>query len=322
MNTQEEDILIIKFLAGEASEDERIELDTWRNSDPLHEQNFLQSQALWKQSQQTEQHIDTDAAWLTVKRKLKTSRAEKTFSMYLKIAAAILLVCSAGWYAIAILYNPMIQVQTAMNEQKEVILPDGSVVSLNEGSTLRYPKKFNRDTRTVSLTGEAFFDITKNPKQPFVITSAQAITEVLGTSFNLNVPKGSHTAILNVITGRVRFAPINNTGGVIVTAGEKAEIDEAGNATKKGAVIENEFAWKSNKLVFTDDTLKEVFTILETYFNIKIVVENPTILNCHFTGTFIKPNREQVLDIISKSLQLNYTRKGKTVTITGKGCSS
>lgn len=319
MNTQDEDILIIKVLAGEASESDRTQLDAWRKSHTAHEDKFLQSQKIWDQSNRTDLDIDTDAAWLTVKGKLAPAQKTNPFGLYLKIAAAVLLISTVSWYGF--LYNPMLTVQTAANEQKEVLLPDGSVVWLNANSQLSYTKKFKGDTRDLSLTGEAFFEVVKNPEQPFVITSDQAITEVLGTSFNLKVPKGSIRATLNVVTGKVRFTSMDNTSEVVVVAGEKAEIDEVGNATRTGPANENELSWKSGKLTFNDAKLKEVFEVLEDYFKIKIAVENPDILNCHFTGTFDKPKTDQVFDIISKALQFSYTRKGKAVTISGKGCS-
>jgi transmembrane sensor len=319
MNTQDEDILIIKILAGEASELDQNKLDAWRKSHPSHEAKFLQSQSIWDQSNRTEPDIDTDAAWLNVKGKLAAPQKTNPFGLYLKIAAAIMLISTIGWYGF--LYNPTITIQTAANEQKEVLLPDGSVVWLNEKSKLSYSKKFNGTKRDVSLTGEAFFEVVKNPNLPFVITSSQSVTEVLGTSFNLKVPAGSIRATLNVVTGKVRFTSLDNPSEVIVVGGEKAEIDEVGNATKTGLANENELAWKSGKLSFNDAKLKEVFEVLEDYFKIKIAVENQDILNCHFTGTFDKPKSEQVFDIISKALQLSYTRKGKTVTIQGKGCT-
>jgi ferric-dicitrate binding protein FerR (iron transport regulator) len=321
MNTQDEDNLIIKFLAGEATEAERIQLDTWRSSDPLHEDKFLQSQTLWKRSTRTELDLDTDAAWANVKAKLRTPAQTRTFGQYLRIAAAILVLCTAGWFAVESLYNPMIHVQTAANEQKEVILPDGSQVWLNESSDLSYPKQFKGKHRDVELSGEAFFEVVKNPEQPFVITSSQVITEVLGTSFNLYAPAESKEATLDVVTGKVRFTSTDNTTEVVVVAGEKAELTTVGDATKAGAANENAFAWKSGKLVFNDNTLKEVFDVLQHQFKINITTENPEILNCHFTGTFSKQDKDEVLDIICRSLQLKYTRKGKNVTVQGKGCT-
>ncbi len=322
MKTQEEDILITKVLSGEATESEIAALSAWRNSHPAHEEQFRQSQLIWTRSQQNDIVIDTEQAWLKVQQNISQSRSkEKTMSWYVKIAAAILVISAASWYGFLNVYNPTISIQTAANEQKEIVLPDGSHVWLNELSRIEYTKKFRGKERNIALMGEAFFDVVKNPDQPFVITSDQAITEVLGTSFNLKVPKGTITASLNVVTGKVRFTSTDNTSEVIVVAGEKATINEVGDASKSAFSDINDLAWKSDKLVFNDEELKNVFARLETHFKVKITVENPAILNCHFTGSFDKPKLDNVLDIISKALQLNCTRKGKTVTIKGKGCT-
>jgi transmembrane sensor len=322
MKTQDEDILIIRFLAGEASEADIARLNTWRESDASHEAHFLQSQSIWNKTNRPEEEIDLDAAWLNVQARLARPVSRNNYLGMLKIAAAVLLVCSIGWIAFNSLYNPMLTIQTAANEQKEIKLPDGSIVWLNELSSLRYSKTFKGNQRNVALTGEAFFEVMKNPEKPFIISSEQAITQVLGTSFNLRVLKGTKEAFLNVVTGKVRFTSVANASEVIVVAGEKAAINSIGNTTKTGPVIENELAWKSGKLVFEDASLKEVFSTLENYFKIKIAVDNPAILTCHFTGTFMKPEVDDIFNTISKALQLNYSRQRKNITIKGKGCAS
>ncbi len=322
MNTQEEDILITKVLANEATESEIAALLAWRNSHPAHEEQFRQSQRIWTQARQNNIDIDTEKAWLKVSKNIAvTDNSKNKVAWYVKIAATILVISVASWYGYIHVYNPIISIQTASNECKEITLPDGSHVWLNELSHIEYNKKMNGKDRQIVLSGEAFFDVVKNPNQPFVITADQAITEVLGTSFNLNVRKGQRTATLNVVTGKVRFTSTDNTSEVIVTAGEKAIIDEVGDATKSEFSDVNDFAWKTDKLVFNDEQLKEVFNTLQINFKVKIIVENPAILTCHFTGSFNQPRLDNVLDMISKALQLNYVRKGKTVTITGKGCT-
>jgi transmembrane sensor len=322
MNTQDEDMLIIKFLAGEASEADVTKLTAWRNSHPSHEEQFLQSQSIWNRSNRTEDEIDIDAAWNQVESKLQNQGAHSNRFVFFRIAAVFLLVCTTGWFAFKALYNPTITIYTATNEHKEVSLPDGSTVWLNENSTFSFPKSFKGKNRQVALSGEAFFEVTKNPEQPFTIQSEQAITEVLGTSFNLKVLKGTKEALLNVITGKVRFTSTDNTSEVTIVAGEKAEISETGNANKVGLVVENELAWKSGKLVFNDSSLEEVFNTLERYFKIKITVENPDILTCHFTGTYTNPKADEIFESLSKALKLNYSRNGKKVNIKGKGCVS
>jgi transmembrane sensor len=322
MNTIEEDILITKALSGDALPDELILLDTWRKSSAANEVKFNEMEKIWLHAAQSELEINTDAAWQKVK--LKTEQRKLTVPLYqqtwLRVAAVLAVITTVGWFGFRFAYNPMVTIETAAMEQKEIQLPDGSKVWLNENSKLSYHKKLNGEKRNVQLEGEAFFEVVKNPAQPFVMEAAQATTEVLGTSFNLKVLTGTLEAELSVATGKVRFTSANQKEAIAV-AGQKVAIDKNGEIEMLSAPVSvNDMAWKTRKLVFNNTPLKDVFTTLENYFKIEIKVENPNILNCHFTAEFNNPKLEQVLDVLDKTLQLSHTKEGKKVRINGKGC--
>lgn len=323
MNTIEEDILITKALSGEALPDELTLLDTWRKASKANQVKYDEMEKIWLYSAQSEMEIDTEAAWQKVR--LKTEQQRTTLPLYqqnwLRIAAILAVVTTIGWFGFRFAYNPLVTIETTAMEQKEIQLPDGSKVWLNEKSKLSFHKKLNAEKRNVQLEGEAFFEVVKNPAQPFVIESQQATTEVLGTSFNLKVLKGTLEAELSVATGKVRFTSATSKKEAIAIAGQKITILKNGELeTLTAPVSVNDMAWKTRKLVFNNSNLKDVFTTLENYFKVSIKVENPNILNCHFTAEFNNPKLEQVLDVLARTLQLNHTKTGKKITIDGKGC--
>jgi transmembrane sensor len=324
MNTTDEDILITKMLAGEASAEDANALTAWRNANSINNDKFIAMQKIWHTALQDEVFVDTDAAWQKVQSNIKTQNTSKqiNYSMYLRIAASLLLFSIIGWLGYSVWYNPLITVQTASAEIKQVSLPDGSVIWLNEQSKISYRKKLNGNQRQVQLDGEAFFEVVKNPERPFIIEAPQTVTRVLGTSFNLSARLGQ-IAELNVLTGKVSFSSTQTHDETIVNAGEKAIINSKGATQKSSFVSENVIAWKNRKLFFKDAMLKEVIEQLEKYFHVTIEIENRELLNCRFTGEFINPKLPEVLDVLSKSLQLSISNKQNgRILIKGKGCEA
>jgi transmembrane sensor len=320
MNDQEITQLITKVLAGEATPSETQQLDDWRKQHPDNESGFQQTKLIWDNASLLEEEADTDAAWEKFSARLHNKPKTLTLTYYLRIAAAVILIGGAMLFLANLFGNSIQSVQTASNEIKEVKLPDGSIAWLNHDSKLEYEKDFDGEIRAITLNGEAFFEVVKNPSKPFVITSQHSVTTVLGTSFNLTAFDSVPEVTLTVATGRVSFVSTKTKAEVIVTANQSATISEAGEAKKPDETDANEMAWKTKKLSFNDAPLADVFKSLEHYFNLKITVGNENINNCHFTGEFDKPGFKQIMDVISKTLQLSYEQKARKVTVTGKGC--
>lgn len=318
MNELETIKLITRVLANEASEEEQLQLDQWRSQDASNELKYVEMQKIWDNALPNE--VDTTRAW----EKFSKALSQKSGTIYRltawRIAAAVILTGGIGIYLMGLLSGPVYKtVQTAYNQQKEVKLPDGSIVLLNRESSISYEENFKGETRNVMLEGEAFFEVVKNPEKPFIITSGETETKVLGTSFNLNVRKGE-AAQLTVVTGKVSFTSSNTKEQIIVTADESAVIDTSGHAKKQLMQDHNALAWKTNVLSFNDATLEEVFKTLEQYFNVRISAENKQIYKCRISNKFVDPTFSQVMDVITKALQLNYEQKGKQVIVKGKGC--
>lgn len=321
MKPTEFDLLMAKFFAAEASPEEQKRLLHWRESSTENEALFAQSKLLWEQSHDADWEPNTQAAWERVKKRTKPTATVLSLrgKQWLQLAAAMLIV--SGLLAILIkLYNPTVTVSTAANEVKTITLPDGSRVTLNSSSTLAYGKNLSGKKRKVTLSGEAYFEVTKNPEQPFVVESEQALVEVLGTAFNLQAKPKLKTAILNVTEGKVQLKSTGSGAQGIVIAGQKAAIDSTGKLTPIVSIATNDMAWKNGELVFNNTSMKEVCAALENYFDITILVDDPTINNCHLTATFKKPKLNKVLSIICQSLQLKYQEQDQTILISGKGC--
>ncbi|MEL6969769.1 MAG: FecR family protein [Bacteroidota bacterium] len=188
-------------------------------------------------------------------------------------------------------------VATAENETRELILPDGSVITLNEQTRLSYNSDLNTaDERIIELEGEAFFDVKRRTEQPFKIRTQRALVEVLGTSFNVRAPAGTERAEVEVSTGKVAVRGL--------AADEEVVLLEANDAV----VIEDEYqlflednsplnssAWRTGKLQFRSSKLADALNVIERNYQVDLRWDPNTIRNCTITGDW---SSESFADVI------------------------
>lgn len=192
-------------------------------------------------------------------------------------------------------YNTM---RTPKGRQFTVILPDGTRVWLNAASSLTYPTAFSGNQRRVKLSGEAFFEVAGNARQPFIVDIAHgSAVEVLGTSFNINAYADETTVKTTLFSGSVR------TGGVVLHPGQQADQQPgAAAAVHSDADLDKVAAWKNGHFDFTDAGLHEVMRQLERWYNIEVVYE-PGVPETYFYG---KVSRDLPLSGILKVLQATH----------------
>ena len=309
---------LAKKFSGEISTEELVQLNNWLAADVEHQRIAAAYQQVWNDAIEVElgQEIepDLDAAFSGVMSKIKASEATNTWLSFswgstYKAAAAVAVLASAVWGYNTYSGNQveMTVVSADQGDKKEVTLPDGSVVSLRQGSQISYPKTFASNLRCVELKGEAYFEVTHNPTAHFCITTEEKEKiEVLGTSFNVKQTTEG-TSVL-VKTGKVKFDLENKTDGPIVPSGQLAFHPKASQkffVTK--ALSYNELAWKSGHLEFINVPFKQVISDLESYFNVSIQVENHELLNCTYTSTKVPSDLKQALSTISNTFNIKIS---------------
>ncbi len=214
-------------MLGEASEQEQQEVLAWIADDETHARYFDDFKLIWDRSKQVEAEstANADAASERFKQRLAAQprRRATLFLMpsapMLRIAAVFLLLVGGGWLFHRYASQPkleMIAVNTTTQPLTDT-LPDGSVITLNKLSSLTYPNRFDGNTRTVQLNGEAFFNVTPNKDKPFIVDVNGVIIRVVGTSFNVKSTAGKTEVIVE--TGRVEVSKQQFT--VMLTPHEK-----------------------------------------------------------------------------------------------------
>ncbi len=203
--------------------------------------------------------------------------------------------------------------------KKEISLPDGSTVVLNRQSKIRYADNFEKE-RIVYLSGEAFFDVKPHAGQSFVVQANLSKTKVVGTSFIIKSYKAEVYDEINVVSGKVSFDQIKGKGNeILILAGNKGTLKE--DRIEQSVIKDANYnSWLTEKIVFKNTKLAEVFRVLEEHYNVSMTAQNPKILNCEFTGEFEKSNINEILEVLSISFNLSFNQESKNYVLSGKGC--
>ncbi len=216
------------------------------------------------------------------------------------------------------------------NQKKQIIryeLPDKSILWITPGSKVQHPATFeNKPTRHVLFTGEAFFEVTKNPKKPFEIHSGNLKTVVLGTSFNIRAhPKDQHYQV-SVVTGQVAVSAANHTDNskaLLLKPQQQATFVPATSALTRDNLRAKKYEndpWQPVSLTFDDTRLDEIVKRLQQTFKVNIALANPVMKNCILKVDFNQQNLPEILEIINTLLGSTYEINDDNIILSGEGC--
>lgn len=215
----------------------------------------------------------------------------------------------------------MIEVTAPYGTVTRITLPDHSHVTLNSGSTLVYPALF-RDERQVSLSGEGYFDVTRNSAAPFTVRAAHISVEVLGTRFGVKAYDDDDVTVLTLEEGSVKAIPANEDTdvGILLKPEQQLILNNRTGEIRRQVVNTHEYtSWKDGTLTFRDMTWDEIAVILERRFNVDIHITSDRIKNERFVALFKHgENLEQILDKLSHKRPWKYVIHNDTIEIIKK----
>jgi len=201
-------------------------------------------------------------------------------------------------------------IKTPVGMQTDFLLPDGSHVWLNSGSVFKFPVSFAKDKRQVELSGEAFFDVSKDASHPFLVKAGKMNVEVKGTRFNIiNYPDEMLTELI-LESGSVRLFSGDYEDHKTITLikpGELASLDNNQNQLSVSNVdVEKYTAWKDGKLIFRDDQMDEVVKKLNRWFNVEIALQSSELKEYVYTATYRDETLPQILELLKISAPIKY----------------
>lgn len=277
----------------------------------------------WNEMKMMEPHsgIDVDKAWAKLNRKIeqentvKTGRILTMRPLLLRVAAMIIIVFGLGWGFYKVVIPEKVTVASAANEKNIVVtLPDGSKVYLNRDSHLTYPESFGKNSRKVTLKGEAFFNISHDASRPFTIDAGEARVRVLGTSFNVITDNGNNEVEVYVSTGKVLLTNSSGTQSLTLEPGYVGRVS-ADNGLSTVNTNANYLSWNTGILKYDGERLEAVFHDLKRVYNIDITTSDPVINDFRVTTQFDNQPQDTIIKVICTTFNLQSDKEGEVYTL-------
>ncbi|WP_448700237.1 FecR family protein [Mucilaginibacter sp. AW1-3] len=313
--------LLHKYLDGECTPEEAFMLYQWydafeKHNDPLEDMSPVEQEALKMLMLRNFKNklLSEDV----VEEPVKRSVSVKLMYAMAGIAATVLLV----WAGLNLMQKPADTINgvfTTATEQMEVsnltnsiykqVLSDGSIVWLSPKSKLRYPKKFMGAYRQVKMTGEAFFEVTKDHAHPFIIYSGGIITRVWGTSFRIKSVQNVNTEV-SVVTGKVSVKiPEHDESEVMLLPTQKVTYQQLSKSLNRDIETTHSAMriWQKATISFDNVPLSNVLNTLDKQYGMHIHTDDKELGSYLFKADFTGQSLPAILDMLENSLNVSYT---------------
>lgn len=198
----------------------------------------------------------------------------------------------------------------------KTVLPDGSAVYLNSVSQLKFPASFSGSERRVELVGEAYFEVVKDAKRPFIVTTKSQSIKVLGTSFNVSAYADDRCESVVLASGSVSLSAANNAP-LTMKPGEMATLQSnSGQYLVENVNTRNYSAWKDGVFIFNRMPLDEIMARLARWYDVDIVFADPRAGKLHFTGAVEKEwTLSYALEMIRSTTDISFASDGQAIVI-------
>jgi len=326
--------LLPGYLSGDLSDEDNAIIDKWRIESPENEILLQESIKAWEAMPlllEMEQ-FNSFAALKKINTKISDQETSRWWSIIQRAAAILLLplLVYSGYLTFRNTsfenqHEEQVMVQTVTSRQGMVTqfdLADGTKVWLNSNSSLQFPTYFTKEIREVKLSGEAFFEVTKNEKHPFRVKAKDLNIEVLGTSFNVVSYEDEQQLEVVLVEGKVKLSTEKDKVIKVfgtMNPGQRTVYDEENQIVDVEEVaVDKYIAWLNGNLIFQDDIMEDVVKRLSRWFNVEIIINDPEIKTYSYKAKFMNENLTQVLNLLKISAPIDYKITGNKLLPNGE----
>nr|WP_068886490.1 FecR family protein [Pedobacter panaciterrae] len=343
-------LLLERYLQNRCSDEEKEIIEKWYGMLDKHEieevaptQVNALEQKLWDRIHESALVVDDEIPVRKLKSRTKFSR--NLITAVAAVIAGFVIISAYMFFNVgskkpefmaAAIPSNINSITNTTTEPILVNLEDGSVVTLQPKSLLKYPKHFSKNVREVTLEGEGFFEISKNPSRPFLVYNSNVITRVVGTSFIVKTNAAESETEVIVKTGKVIVSPnsgslsfkiddlLKSGKGVVLTPNQKTVYNASENTfattlvDKPLPIIKDIKQPIKENYSFNDVRVADVLNQLQKSYGIEFVVEDKELFNYTFTGDLSEQNLYSQLDFLCESIQATYQVKETKIFIKEK----
>jgi ferric-dicitrate binding protein FerR (iron transport regulator) len=328
------DLIIARFIAGEATEQEITLLNQWLSESEVNRKYFGDIQFVNQKAvaSHTINKVDVDKAWSRVHQQMKKVEPEPTAKIvpfqvpvWLRVAAVLVIVSGISfglyrYYSSTLLYPTEMVAAASKDSVITKSLVDSSTVSLNKNSKITYAKNYGKKDRRLKLEGEAFFDVKHIDDKPFIVEAEGTLIEDIGTSFNIKAVDTDTIVEVIVKSGEVVFFTKDNKG-ISLTAGEMGIYNKNTRTFTKISVPDVNATSYVNKVFFFQNVrLADVVQQLNMVYNANIRFGNEQLKDCTISVKFENEDIDLILSIICETLDLTVVKDAEGYIINGEAC--
>ena len=311
--------LLLKFLRDEATPEEIELLDERMNDHPDGDFDSI-SRSIWEDGTIMSHNLPDEGQKEKMKNNLLNRiNAEEDFMRSVRVnrkreflhafslAASILVVAMSVVFLI--LGDRQIheyEVVAERGQKSSVTLPDGSHVWLNSASRITYTSDFNKKNRNITLEGEAYFDVAKNKKIPFVVNASEMSITAVGTEFNVRNYSDEDEVCATLVEGKV-IASVPGSD-ISLTYGQEAVLNRDSGEMSFAVVsdLNHMVPWRSNEMLLDGESLDNLSRILSRMYNVDVYFENDSIKTYTYTGLIRNNSLQNVLELVSNTSPVAY----------------
>lgn len=301
------------YLNGQLSESEEDQLLAWIKESEANKKLFFEIKDSWEASTKTQDNTQTELLRFYQNQAQKKSGFHLTWWKQIATVAAILVVgLLVGTFVIQqnSLNSHLSSYTVPLGSKSNIVLSDGTRISLNSGSQLTIGKDFSPSNRKIALDGEAYFEVQSDQDHPFIVKTKNFDVQVTGTRFNISSYADEPFSSASLVEGKVTVKTSINEE-FDLTPGRKIFVNQqSGSAHFDDFDEQAEIAWKDNQFIFKDITFPELIRKLERWYDVKVYYTDERLNALKYNGKF--KNQEtiwQVLDALQLTSPITYEKK-------------
>ena len=311
------DDILYGYFSGDTSDEK--EIASWLVADSRNRKKYRLARLLY------EQHLLNSPADVVEFRNRKSERRtilRRRLRLAAINAAAVAAIGIIALYAIPEqisrkLAEAVTSVEARPGQQLDLTLSDGTSLKLNSGARISYPNMFSRKSREVSLSGEAYFEVARDEKRPFVVRTFSSDVEVLGTKFNVDADEDNGRLSVTLAEGSVRVALRDNPNNAIVLKPDEKACIADGRIVVVKTEAGDEIRWKDGIVDIGGLAFDELMYKLEMAFGVDIVIDRADLPEICFTDgrLRISDGIEYALNVLRNGSDFTWTKDYRTGTI-------
>ncbi|WP_175628657.1 FecR family protein [Bacteroides acidifaciens] len=323
---------ITGYLTNSLTPEEMQSLQEWLNVSEENRKYFSDMQEVWiaASDETDDRSFNKERAYQLFLKQIEATTRQainkrKAFQLHpwMYAAAMIIIVFICGTIAFqigkSVIRNQLTQIsiEAPYGSKTKLYLPDGTLVWLNAGSKMSYAQDFGINERALNLTGEAYFEVTKNKHIPFKVHTDELDVKVLGTKFNFRNYQDDLEAKVCLLEGKVALSTQQKE--TILHPDQQALLDKkTGKLLISSTKAAYSAEWTNDRLYFDEALLPDIVKELERSYNIKITIADAALNSVRFYGNFRRREQSirEIMDVLSSTDKMTYTIEGKNIVIT------